>query len=299
MANNVVDFYVLPEGCIAKIISLTEPRDACRLSLVSPIFRSAAESDSVWDSFLPADCQSLISLSSSPNLVSYGSKKELYLSLCEKPLLIDDGAKSFSLDKLTGKKCYMLSARDLSIVWSSTPLYWRWISLPESRFEEVAELLHVCWLEIRGKIHTSMLSAGTIYAAYLVFKTTEGTHGFDALPVEAGFGLVGGGDSCKRTVYLDAGDLRRPRYHYNPPGGRSILDILQFEQGEREGHENENQNPKERRDGWFEVELGDFFNSGAQDGELEAFVLEIKEGNWKSGLIIQGIEIRPKGRDCK
>ncbi|KAF5733536.1 putative F-box protein PP2-B12 [Tripterygium wilfordii] len=299
MANNVGDFDILPEGCIAKVLSFTEPRDACRLSLVSPIFRLAAESDSVWDTFLPPDCQPLISRSSSSNSVSYGSKKELYLSLCEKPLLIDGGAKSFSLDKWTGKKCYMLSARDLRITWSSSPSYWRWISLPESRFGEVAELLHVCWLEIRGKIHTNMLSAGTFYAAYLVFKKTEGTFGFDSQPVEAAFGLVGeGGDSCNRTLYLDAGDHRRLRHHYGlyRRGGRNIFRFLPVE---RECHENKNQDSKERGDGWLEVELGDFFNSGAEDGELEVFVLEVKGGNWKSGLIVQGIEIRPKGRDPK
>ncbi|OIT36575.1 f-box protein pp2-b1 [Nicotiana attenuata] len=41
--------------------------------------------------------------------------------------------KSFSLEKWSGKKCYMLAARSLKIVWADTPRYWRWISLPESR----------------------------------------------------------------------------------------------------------------------------------------------------------------------
>src|SRR5262249_17998285 len=38
------------------------------------------------------------------------------------------------------------------------------------RFESVAELLNVCWLEIRGEISTHMLSSKTHYAVYLVFK---------------------------------------------------------------------------------------------------------------------------------
>lgn len=83
-------FNVLPEGCIANIVSLTTPRDACRLCLVSRIFRSAAESDAVWDRFLPPDCLSI----ASPQ--PYPSKKHLFLSLCDRPVLIDQGTKVIS-----------------------------------------------------------------------------------------------------------------------------------------------------------------------------------------------------------
>jgi hypothetical protein len=38
------------------------------------------------------------------------------------------------LDRETGAKCYMLSARDLFIVWGDTPQYWTWIPLAVSRF---------------------------------------------------------------------------------------------------------------------------------------------------------------------
>ena len=63
---------VLPEDCIAAVISFTTPRDACRLACVSTIFRSAADSNIVWDRFL-CPISHLGSVSSS-------SKKELYLS---------------------------------------------------------------------------------------------------------------------------------------------------------------------------------------------------------------------------
>jgi hypothetical protein len=51
---------------------------------------------------------------------------------------------------------------------------------------------------------------------------------------------------------------------------------------------------KERGYGWLEIKLGEFFNGGEDDGEVEMSVLEVKGGNWKGGLIVQGIEIRPK-----
>ncbi|CAK9165161.1 unnamed protein product [Ilex paraguariensis] len=173
---------------------------------------------------------------------------------------------SFSLQKWSGKRCYMLAARDLSIVWGNTPRYWRWTSLPEPRFSEVAELIDVCWLEIRGKINTSMLFPNTNYAAYLVFKSPAGAYGFEYQPAEVSVGINEGGGETQ-TVYL------------NPDGGQMLrYEII----------------PRLRGDGWMEIELGQYVNKGGQDGELEMSLMEVKGGHWKSGLIIQGLEIRPK-----
>ncbi|KAJ7973590.1 F-box family protein [Quillaja saponaria] len=90
---SMFDFMVLPEGCIANILSFTTPRDACRLSLVSKIFRSAAESDAMWERFLPSDYHSIISRSSPSLLDSYSSKKDLFFRLCDNPIILDDGKK--------------------------------------------------------------------------------------------------------------------------------------------------------------------------------------------------------------
>ncbi|KAF8392016.1 hypothetical protein HHK36_022356 [Tetracentron sinense] len=85
--RRAVDFYVLPEG----IISLTSPRDACRSSLVSSIFKSAADLVAVWEKFLPSNYQDIISRSVSPSPVGFSSKKDLFLRLCNHPILIDEG----------------------------------------------------------------------------------------------------------------------------------------------------------------------------------------------------------------
>ncbi|KAK4282966.1 hypothetical protein QN277_014275 [Acacia crassicarpa] len=269
----------LPEGCIAHVLSFTSPRDACRLSCVSSSFRSAADSDALWDSFLPPDCPSLLSRSSSPP--SFSSKKHLYLYLSHQPLLIDDGLKSFWLDKFCGAKCFMLSPRSLSIVWGCTPRYWRWTSVPEGRFEEVAELLSVCWLEIRGRINTRMLSPSTLYSAYLVFNLAASAYGFEYQPVEVSFGIANDSDAPKRLVCLHPrGALRRRRRRQQIVPRRAENPNLQY--------------PNKREDGCFEIELGDFFNQGRDDKELGMAVCEINGGHWKSGLFIQGFEIRPK-----
>ncbi|KAJ7973592.1 F-box protein family [Quillaja saponaria] len=289
-----LDFDDLPEVCIANVLSFTSPRDACRLSLVSTTFRSAADLDAVWDKFLPPDYQDIIFRSSAASALYFSSKKQLYLTLAQKPLLIDDCELSFFLDKWYGKKCYMLSARTLSIVWADTPRYWKYTSLPETRFAEVAELISVCWLEIRGRISTCMLSPETLYTAYLVFKPTIRSYGFDYQPVEAAVGLVGG-ESHNRTIYLDAEKERRRHYQNFPMRAAlfshaRVVDV----QAPMPGESVDGQYPKERDDGWLESELGDFFYEGREDGELEMGVSEVKGGGWKGGLIVQGIEIRPK-----
>ncbi|XP_022756203.1 F-box protein At2g02240-like [Durio zibethinus] len=177
----------LPEGCIAEILSATTPADVCRFSRLSSTFRSAAASDSVWDSFLPSDYQTILSAScahqADSSSLTFSSKKHLFFYLSHNPILVDEGKKSFSLDKRSGKISYMIAPRDLLIAWGDVPAYWVWISHPEFRFKEVAKLNHVWWLEIRGKISTYKLSLHTNYAAYLVFKLRY-AFGFDNHPVE-------------------------------------------------------------------------------------------------------------------
>ena len=83
---------VLPAECISHIISLTTPRDACRLAVVSPAFKSAADSDLVWEKFLPSDYKLIISNSvSSSFLITSLSKKDLYFHLCHHPIFINNG----------------------------------------------------------------------------------------------------------------------------------------------------------------------------------------------------------------
>ncbi|PHT41685.1 hypothetical protein CQW23_20539 [Capsicum baccatum] len=138
---------------------------------------------------LPSDYQSIISGSVTP-IPDFGSKKDLYVYLCHNPILIDEGRKSFSLEKRTGKKCYFLGARDLNIAWADTPRHWIWTSLPESRFPEVAKLKRVWWLEIRGTIRVGVLSPRTSYVAYIVYKL-KNDHGFHFRPSEVSVGVCG------------------------------------------------------------------------------------------------------------
>ncbi|XP_048133515.1 F-box protein PP2-B10-like isoform X2 [Rhodamnia argentea] len=293
------DFSALPEGCIASVISFTSPADACRLASVSSVFNSACDSDAVWASFLPPGSRPMVSRSVS-------SLKELYFSLCDDPVLIGDGKMSFSLDRHSGKKCIMLSARALYIIWGDTPRYWSWNRMPNSRFAEVAELISVCWLEIRGTVSSRLLSPGTRYAAYLVFKSTLTSYGFEFQSVEVGAAFAGDeAGKCERSVYLSRENnmrgrqsrLRFGRFGFGfLPAHFELVDDNDCDEGPPTPAptEGDGSYPKERRDGWSEIELGEFLTKDGEDGEVEMSVLETKGGNWKAGLVVEGIEIRPK-----
>ncbi|CAN6252856.1 unnamed protein product [Urochloa humidicola] len=285
-AADVCEIARLPEELISAALSLTTPLDASRAAAVSRDFRAAADSDDAWSRFVPRDLPSLADgelCGPEP-----ASKKGRFLRLSDRPLLLADGLMSMWLDRETGAKCYMLSARSLHISWGDTPRYWRWIPLPEScRFSEGAELRFVWWLEIRGKIHSKMLSQDTTYASYIVFRLADKSYGLDLPSQEASITIAG--STTTRGVCLqrgilhenneDCAGLRGPfgrRYH------RACGAHLVF--------------PKRRTDGWMELKLGEFYVKDCDTGEVCMNLMETKGGKSKAGLIVQGIEIRPKER---
>ncbi|MBA0684808.1 hypothetical protein Goari_026371 [Gossypium aridum] len=113
-------------------------------------------------------------------------------------------------------------------------------------------------------IDIRILSYNTNYAAYLVFKlrnkrTIEFRHRAVGLHIN-----VGGITSWEvRSVSLDPS-------------------------------QNGTQHVREREDGWMEVEMGEFFNEFGDDGTVQLSLREIDTSYYKQGLIIEGIELRPK-----
>ncbi|CAI0551491.1 unnamed protein product [Linum tenue] len=275
----------LPEDCLSLILCFTSPQDACRSSAVSPEFHSVAQSDTVWQNFLPSDYRRIIA--DSVPALQFSSKKELYRKLCDS-VLVDGGRKRLKLEKLSGKKCYELSARDLSITWSSESMYWTWTPLPESRFSEVAVLRTMSWLEIQDKINTQMLTPNTKYGAYLVLKLSNRAFGLDLMPSEVSV-QVGNKEQCQNTAYL----RRQKNSHVE------FMETLMY------GHRTEalksmvaagggeGRLPAERKDGWLELEIGDFFNKEKSE-EVKMVLKEVEGHHMKGGLIVHGIEIRPK-----
>ncbi|XP_026423700.1 F-box protein VBF-like isoform X2 [Papaver somniferum] len=282
------DLNSLPEGCISTILSLTSPVDACKSSVVSSTFRMASDSDVVWERFLPSDYKQILLRSVySTHIFEFLPKKELYLRLRREPVMLDNGTK------------YMLGARELSIADGNNPLCWGWKLAPESRFSEVIILRSITNLKIRGKIKTSMLSPETTYAAYLIVKFEEWAYGLDSIPSELLLGENDGNSGNKGFAYLSrANDKKKQQMKQLFFVSRMQMMRSKVIMGDDQGKEM--RVLRDRNDGWMEIELGEIYIS--EDGksdhnkEVKMSLMEVKGGHIKGGLIVQGIEVRPKLR---
>ena len=145
----------------------------------------------------------------------------------------------------------------------------------------MAELRVVCWLDIKVRIETNMLSPKTRYAAYFVYKLKRGSYGFQRKP-------------AKLRVYSE-GEEEQPQVHghVNEDETNSTSVFLKPPQ-------NMQQQFKERGDGWMEVEMGEYFNDGGEEDDNKVLVFSLWEHDdvtSKSGLVVEGIELRPKAID--
>lgn len=227
--------------------------------------------------------------------------------------------QSFKLDKSSGKKSYVLSARELSITRSDRPEYWSWkpslksrltfayacmlyvclflfyfkisktknMHIFASRFLEVAELRMISWFEIEGKIRTHMLSPSTMYRAYLLITITHCAYGLDFIPSET-FIEMGNQIISANTAYLSCKDMKKHQMECLFYGNRTQrMKSRVIEDDERFA--------TERDDRWMEIELGEFFSGDEKaDQVVQMSLREIKGYQLKGGLVIEGIEVRPK-----
>ncbi|XP_021850974.2 putative F-box protein PP2-B12 isoform X1 [Spinacia oleracea] len=273
--TNILD---LPEECLSHILSLTSPADIVRSSAVSKLLLSASDSDFAWEKFMPSDTDRFVSQQSSTpfDQQKFASKRYLYFRLCSSPILLDH---SYSKN---GTKSYMLGARALKIAWEGTPQRCNWKYVPESRFLEIVEPqtdYDVCCLEIKGRIHTKLLSPDTTYGVYFVYKTdNEHAYRFEHVPF------------IVSLTEVDEEDLSKNDYF-------RMLSVKKFYLKTSSGlHRKWEELPDEREDGWMEIEMGMYKVGSLVKGTDQRVILELtlKEVQcigWKSGLIVQGIEL--------
>ncbi|KAF3779614.1 hypothetical protein EJ110_NYTH41025 [Nymphaea thermarum] len=65
---------------------------------------------------------------------------------------------------MTMFQSFVLSPKSVWICWAEDPQYWRVSPMQNSRFSQKAELLDVCWLQIRGTFDTAILDKDTTYS---------------------------------------------------------------------------------------------------------------------------------------
>lgn len=258
----------LPENCISHILSFTSQRDVCRLSAVSKTFRAAADDNSIWNKFFPQECYQILTRAVSP--LAFSSKRELYFRLCDS-ILIDGGTKRFWVEPSTGKTGYMLTARGLGIIWSNDPHYWRLVSRHDSRFNELWELLEVCWLYLWGEMDCTLLSANTKYKVIFVLKFGERSYGWNSRPIK--FSVVTAGEEHMESeevlMEIDGGRQRI----YGGGWMEAVADDGWME-------------------GWIEVVAGEFTVT-ANSSSVRFDMKEVESNQWKRGLLIDGVRIVP------
>ncbi|CAL8989502.1 unnamed protein product [Prunus brigantina] len=275
-AEAEMDFIsTLPAECISHIVSCTTPLDACRSSLVSSLFRIAADSDIVWERFLPQDQDYKEIISTSPNSLS---KKDLYFHLCKHRIVTGNGNMITALQKQSGKRSYMLGAGELTVILEDTPKCWQWISIPESRFSQVSKLNYISWLDIKGYIETKNLSPRTTYAAYFVYLlTSEHVTWTPKIPITSRVAYEKSAVAVEHSLILD------PLSY----GGRRSVTLYPLTFEGRVGPQ-----ARYRLDGWIEIEMGEFVTE--EDNATVVCSLMETSSFCKRGIIVEGIELRPK-----
>ncbi|XP_074362034.1 F-box protein PP2-B15-like [Apium graveolens] len=165
----------------------------------------------------------------------------------------------------------MVAARQLAIV----PRWWSWLydSNSRSHFQRRFVLDKGRCLDIRGKMKIGMLSPHTTYETYLVFKIYEDACGLDSANTSIRFvnEREEVPDDEASTVYPD------PRTSaHNIEQRNGVLS-------------------RWRKDEWMEIKTGEF-ETGARDDddEVETRFMSTDTNILKTGLIVQGIEFRPK-----
>jgi len=130
------------------------------------------------------------------------------------------------------------------------------------RFSEVARLGLGHWLRIRGRIETQILSPNTKYGAYFTYAIADRNY------------------NLHHPVKLSI--------RYENERNATNAHLLPDTRGGYDGRL-----PSMREDMWMEIEIGEFFTDQV-DSVVEMCLMDTACDPCKSGLVVHGIELRPK-----
>ncbi|KAK4379355.1 hypothetical protein RND71_001217 [Anisodus tanguticus] len=201
----------IPEACVALVLSYLDPIEICKLARINRAFRAASSADFIWETKLSSNykyiLQELLGLK-----VAGLDKKDLFAKL-SRPRPFDGGTKEVWIDKNNGGVCLAISSKGMAITGIDDRRYWNHIPTDESRFQTVAYLQQIWWLEVDGDLEFQF-PEGT-YSLFFRLQlgkpakrlirracNYEHVHGWDLKPVQ--FQLTTP-DGCRVTsrCYLD------------------------------------------------------------------------------------------------
>ncbi|KAK9152417.1 hypothetical protein Syun_010726 [Stephania yunnanensis] len=171
-------------------------------------------------------------------------------------VFLDQNKMKVQVDKCTGYVSVMLYARNLSITWGDDKRYWTWTFMPEPNHPGSL-------IEVAELLSVCWLEAKGEFDASLLMS---------GLTYEVVF-----------TVKLKCDGY----------GWDDHPVTLKLEEGNRitECKEKLNNKPKDQ---WIELNAGTFLNCGCETGMVKFSLFETVGGQWKKGLVIKGVTIRPK-----
>ncbi|XP_072963122.1 uncharacterized protein PHLOEM PROTEIN 2-LIKE A4-like [Typha angustifolia] len=149
-----------------------------------------------------------------------------------------------------------ISPKALTIIWGNSDRFWKWVKLSEWKFEEGAELIQVSWIEVTGKVEINRLSHCKTFEVFFHIKFKDDAFGWHHTPVI--FEVVTpDGKKHRRSVLLETfreDKTLQPIY-------AGVFDLP----------------------------------SGHHDKEIVRFgMYEVESQWWKGGIILGGVELRPK-----
>ncbi|PKI32911.1 hypothetical protein CRG98_046685 [Punica granatum] len=198
------------------ILAELDPPEICKLAGLNRAFRIASLADNLWKSKLPSNYEFLMErVLGEP--VGYLTKKEIYARLC-RPNAFDGGTKEVWLDKVSAKMYLSISSKALKITGMDDRRYWNHIPTGESRFNTVAYLQQIWWVELVGEIEFEFLLPGkySLFFRLQLGKTLKRfgrrvcdlgrVHGWDIKPVRFQLSTSGCQEATSECYLHDPGN---------------------------------------------------------------------------------------------
>ncbi|KAI7746073.1 hypothetical protein M8C21_003749, partial [Ambrosia artemisiifolia] len=190
----------LPENCLAMILGYLTPPDICNLARINRAFYRASSADFIWEPKLPENYGNL-----AKKLMFYeGSskclaKKDIYAGLCS-PVRFSSATKEVWMEKEGGGICMLASWKGMKITGIDDRRYWTHLPSLQSRFNTIAYLHQIWWLEVEGDLEFEF-PAGSYSLFFRLqlgrppkgqYKTAKPVHGWNIKPVRFQFSLSNG-----------------------------------------------------------------------------------------------------------
>lgn len=186
----------------------------------------------------------------------HGYCKDKLYDMLYNGILIWEGKTKYWVDRKTGKNCFMLFAKNLTIIDQTDHRKWSWQRSKEDMRAEIAVMGEVVLFSVHGSFNAEFLSPDTKYKVEFVLRFRKIKH------------VSGWAKNPVRTVLV--------------PPGKTWEEAIQNKVNLAERGSEEP----------FEILAGEFLNPQfISHGEMQFHLDEDSER--KTGLVIKGVKITP------